>query len=267
MKWSERFTMAKWVDDRQASGRYTFTHDEAATAVRSSPIALKNAIRRLVAKGRLAVPRRGFYVIVPLEYAVAGAPPASWFIDDFMRFQDQDYYVALLSAAAIFGAAHQQPQEFQVVTDTQLRPAVAGRGRIQFFLKRHLELTPTTKVKTETGSITVSTPEATALDLVRYPSSAGHLGNVATVLAELSEKIDPDRLVQAARSEPKLAYAQRLGYLLDLVGAHSVVEPFAIWVAEQTPNAVPLRPARRRRGLEKDPRWQVLVNEEVKVDV
>jgi hypothetical protein len=40
----------------------------------------------------------------------------------------------------------------------------------------------------------VSTPEATALDLVRYVTAAGHIGNVATVLAELSEKLTTNLL-------------------------------------------------------------------------
>ena len=39
------------------------------------------------------------------------------------------------------------------------------------------------EMKTETGAMRVSTPEATALDLLRYLEGAGHLGNVATVLA------------------------------------------------------------------------------------
>jgi AbiEi antitoxin C-terminal domain len=41
---------------------------------------------------------------------------------------------------------------------------------------------------------------------------------VATVLSELAEKIDAKRLALAARSAP-LPWAQRLGYLLELVGA------------------------------------------------
>jgi predicted transcriptional regulator of viral defense system len=99
-------------------------------------VALKLAARRLVAKKRLAVPRRGFFVIVPLEYSVAGAPPPSWFVDDLMNFEKARYYVGLLSAAALYGAAHQQPQEFHIVTDKQLRPTTAGRSRLRFFAER-----------------------------------------------------------------------------------------------------------------------------------
>ena len=109
-----------FADGLQERGRYTFDRAEAMKELGSSPEALEAAVRRLAAKGKLTVPRRGFYVIVPLEYRSASSPPADWFIEDLMRFEGQPYYVGLLSAAAIHGAAHQQPQEFQVMTN---RPA------------------------------------------------------------------------------------------------------------------------------------------------
>jgi hypothetical protein len=68
--------------------------------------------RRIVATESFRVKRR-FNFPRPLEYREAGGPPASWFIDDLMRFLGQPYYVGLLSAAAIHGAAHQQPMVFQ----------------------------------------------------------------------------------------------------------------------------------------------------------
>ena len=44
----------------------------------------------------------------------------------------------------------------------------------------------------------ISTPEATAFDLVCYFAASGYAGNVATVLSELSEKLDPAALVKLA---------------------------------------------------------------------
>ena len=97
----------------------------------------------------------------------------------------QRYYVGLLSAAALHGAAHQAPHEFQVVTDKPTRAMVLGNARIFFITKKGMANTPTVPIKTPTGDVRVSTPEATALDLVRYPQHAGSLSNVATVLADL----------------------------------------------------------------------------------
>jgi len=258
--------LSEFVDQLQSSGRYSFTREEAILALGVSDVAMQASARRLAAKGRIVAPRRGFYVIVPVEYRSTGAPPPSWFVDDLMRFHEHPYYVGLLSAAALHGAAHQQPQEFQVVTDTVLRPIAVGRTRFRFFMKWHHAQTPTIDIKTETGAMKVSTPEATALDLVRYVGKAGQLGNVVTVLSELAERIDPNRLAEAARGEVELSVVQRLGYLLERFAAPAIAAPLAEWLATQRLRPVPLRPERRSKATEKDPRWLVLVNERVEVD-
>ena len=174
--------------------------------------------------------------------------------------------LALLTAAALHGAAHQQPQEFQVVTDGQLRPVVAGRARIRFFRKLGIGATPTMDMKTETGTMRVATPEATALDLLRYVKGAGHLGHVATVLAELAEKMDAERTAEVAKLEDDLPSAQRLGYLLDEVGAGEVGAALAAWIAERRPRFVPLRPGRSAHRAAKNERWRVAVNEKIEVE-
>lgn len=255
-----------FVEALQASGRYVFTRDEALKAIRVSDIALKNALWRLAKAGRVVSPRRGFYVIVPPEYRATGSLPPSWFIRDLMAYLRRPYYVGLLSAAALHGAAHQAPQEFQVVTDRPLRPIEVGRGRVQFVKKSHLAKTPTVSVKTPTGEIRVSTPEASALDLVRYPEHAGFLSNVATVLRELADRLDPRALVRAAEAEDELAYAQRLGYLLDRIGRADLAAPLAEWLGAKAPRIVPLRPDRPMAGVPRAARWRLAVNEEVEIE-
>ncbi len=259
-------SLAALVDSYQATGRYVMTREQAVAALGISAEALKKAVQRLVAKRRLAVPRRGFFVIVPVEYRQAGAPPPSWYIDDLMKFCGQRYYIGLLSAAALHGAAHQQPQEFQVVTDGQVRPVVAGRARIRFFRKLRIESTPTMEMKTETGAMHVATPEATALDLLRYVKGAGQLGHVATVLEELAGTVDAERLVEVAELEEDLPSAQRLGYLLAEVGTGDVWAPLAAWIADQRPRYVALRPGRSTHRARKNERWRVLVNEKIEAE-
>jgi predicted transcriptional regulator of viral defense system len=133
--------------------------------------------------------------------------------------------------------------------------------------KTRLAKTPTAPIKTPTGNIRVSTPEATALDLVRYPEHAGFLSNVATVLAELAERIDPQVLAQTAETEGELAAAQRLGYLLERAGRGSLVEPLARWIDAKKPRAVPLRADRRLAGRRRAARWRVAINEKIEMDV
>jgi len=254
------------VDGLQASGRYTFANEEARRALKQSRPAFNKARRRLVRLRRIASPRRGFSVIVPLEYRSAGSPPPAWFIDELMRFQGGDYYVGLLSAAALHGAAHQQPQVFQVVTTKPRRAIEMARVRIRFFTKRRIARNSTSRIKTETGSMAVSIPEVTAVDLVRYVRSIGNLSSIAVVLRDLSEKLDRQRLFRAVREEAELASVQRLGYLLEQIGAARTVAPVAAWLAEQLPRPVPLRASGGAAGAPLDHRWMVLVNDKIELD-
>lgn len=263
---SDILPLSKFVDRLQESGRYTFVREEAIDSCGLSEVAFRHAAMRLQKQKRLAMPRRGFFVTVPLEYRPAGAPPPAWYVDALMRFHGRPYYAGLLSAAALHGAAHQQAQEFQVVTDRALRPAFAGRTQLRFFHKRHISRTPVTAIKVETGTMQVSTPEATVLDLVRYPLAAGGLGNIVTVLAEIAEKIDPDRLMETAKMETELAVVQRAGLLLELAGAGDRTTQLAGWVASRKPRTIALRADRDAKGAPKDRRWRVLLNERAEAE-
>jgi predicted transcriptional regulator of viral defense system len=259
-------TLSRLVERLQESGRYTFTREEALEACGVSEVAFRASASRLKRQGRLVTPRRGFYVVVPLEYRSAGAPPPGWYIDALMRFHGRPYYVGLLSAAGLHGAAHQQAQEFQVVTDRALRPVVAGRVLLRFFHKKHIGRTQTVGMKVETGTMRVSSPEATAFDLVRYPLAAGGIGNTVTVLFELAEKIDPDRLLDAAESESELAAVQRVGLLLESAGAGDKTERLAEWLASKKPRTIRLRADRDAAGAPKNRRWCLLVNEQIEAE-
>lgn len=263
---AERLKVSDLIEELQAQGRYTFPLEELSQAVGGSCVALQSAIRRLKKKGRLVSPRRSFFVIVPVEYRSTGAPPASWFVDDLMGFLDQAYYVGLLSAAAVHGAAHQHPQVFQVVTSIPTASMTAGRTKLKFFRKRRIEHIETVRTKTETGYMTISTPEATVFDLIRHVHASGHLSNVATVLAELAEVIDPERLTASAAtaSRPEV---QRAGYLFQLVGHDALAEPLAEQVASGRRRPVLLRPGADTEGMPFDERWCLLINEKVEPDL
>lgn len=259
-------SMTTFIETLQARGRYTFTHAESMNADKRSETALEASLRRLKQRGRIVNPRRGFYVIVPLEYREAGCLPASWFTDDLMLFLRQPYYVGILSAAAIHGAAHQQPMLFQVVTDRPTRLARAGRVRVGFHVSRHVETVPVVEVRTETGSMRVSTPETTAFDLVRFAPSAGYLSNVATVLGELVEKLDPQALTSLADlyAAPDI---QRLGYLLEMLGERRLSDPLADRLKVRRYRPILLSPGLERGEAASDPRWRVVPNETVEVDL
>lgn len=247
------------IDEWQAQGRYVFTRDDLRRVLGRWDNSTRDALRRLAEEARLARPRVGFYVIVPLEYRSAGSPPASWFIDSLMAYLDQPYYVGLLTAAALHGAAHHRPQEFQVVTDRPTRVARAGRVRIRFVVNSEIDHTAVSSVRTTTGDMRVSTPEATALDLVRYVDAAGGYDNVSGVLAGLAERIDPGKLAEQAARVPS-AVARRTGFLLENAGAGHVAQALAENFRETELVPQPLDPGLPKRGAERNYRWGLYVN-------
>ncbi|MEA1950930.1 MAG: type IV toxin-antitoxin system AbiEi family antitoxin [Planctomycetota bacterium] len=259
-------TVENWINERQSRGSYTFLRSEAISGTGLTTEAVKKALQRLVSRGRVLRVKNYFFVIVPLEYQSAGGPPVSWFIHDLMAAMRLPYYVGLLSAAAQHGASHQQPQEFQVFTDRSVRSLTVGRARVHFFASKFVEDAATVDIKTTTGRMRVASPETTAVDLVRFVKAVGHLDNVATILAELSPKLDPKKLLASLRLVNDIPNARRLGYLLDHVDAKSLADAVHAWLKRQPTRAVPLQPGCSVSGVVEDPRWHVLGNQSIAVD-
>ena len=256
-----------WVEALPSQGRYAFTRHEGMNALHLTRKAFNRVAGRMSLRKRMARIHGEFCIVVPLEHAAVGVIPADWFIVDLMNHLGRPFYVGTLSAAEYHGAAHQRPQNYQVITDRPLRP-IACRGMgIRFFVKRDLARTPVQQVKGVTGYIPVSTPEATAFDLLRFSRQIGGLNHVLTVLQELGEAIDPSRLVAAAKADGKVAYAQRLGWLLERTDYAGKSGKLAKWVKEQKPFFAKLEPSLPIRVCEHDMRWQLLVNTEVEGDL
>ncbi len=259
-------TLERWINDRQTGGRYTFLRSEAVKESGLSAEAVKKALQRMTQRGRVAKAKNYFYVIVPLEYATAGAPPAAWFVHDLMTAMSLPYYVGLLSAAGQHGASHHAPQEFQVVTDRYVRPIIVGRAKVRFFASKFVSDASVTNIKTPTGAMRVATPETTVVDLVRFSKVAGQLDNVATVVAELSSSLDPKKLLAAAKLVGDVPNAQRLGYILEHVRARQAAGPLRDWIDRHSPNCVPLRTGRPTRDGSEDRRWHVLVDRPLELE-
>jgi hypothetical protein len=150
-----------------ASGRYHFGSSDAQKALGVSPAAAKLALHRLAKRGLIASPARGFYIIVPPEYRSLGSSlPADQFIPALMQRLGLTYYAGLLTAAQYHGAAHHRPQEFQVMLAKSRRPLNSGAVRVAFIVRKDISAIPVQSFNTPRGTVLVSTPEATAVDLV-----------------------------------------------------------------------------------------------------
>ncbi|MBD3867246.1 MAG: type IV toxin-antitoxin system AbiEi family antitoxin [Acidobacteria bacterium] len=255
-------SVAEFIQDLQARGRYHFTTDEAVEALAGNTTAVRAAIRRLTGKSMVATPHRGFHVIVPPEYRELGCLPADQFIPDLMDHLGEPYYICLLSAAAYHGSAHQKPQLFQVMVPQGRRPIDCGRVRVRFLARQDMSATPVIRRNTARGVLRIASAEATALELVGYMKASGGLDHVATVLRDLVEVMERSALAIEAHRAPA-ASVQRLGYLLMQVHADSLAFALDPILKERKQHTVPLSPSLPITGCARDKRWNVAVNTRV----
>ena len=247
----------------QAKGRYAVTLTELKNRFDSSEKAIKQNIYRLKSKNRLAHVRKEFYVIVPPQYSNRGMVPSTLFIDDLMNYLKRDYYIGALSAAALHGAGHQQPMQFQVMTQKPpLRSIKNKKLNIHFFVKNKWQDGDIEEKKTETGYINVSSPALTAFDLVGYNKKIGGLSRIIPILEDLSESIRSSDLKRTA-SHQKVPVIQRLGYLLEQLGNEKLASVLYKRVDKKSLSEIPISLAHKNREGELNSKWNVILNTEL----
>lgn len=256
---------ASFIANLRLRGKHCFSIDEASEFLGPSKTAVRASLRRLKKKGEIAMPYRGFYVIIPPEYGNLGCLPARQFIPQLMKHLGMNYYAGLLSAAEFHGAAHHRPQIFQVVVEKN-RPSIeCGRVRVNFIARKNVAKVPCEEFKTSRGYLKVSVPEIAAYDLVGYPDHSGGLDNVATILMELSEKLSSKKLLQYAPLSP-IAWSQRLGYLLETIGSSDKAKGLERYINREKPVYSSLVPSKSKEEAERNNKWRLIVNTEVEIE-
>ncbi len=265
---SSGINLSAFIDNLQSEGRYVFLRSEALSVLNVSGDSFKLAMHRLAKQNRAKHIRSDFYVIVPLEYKNVGCIPSSWFIDEFMSYMQANYYVGILTAASLHGAAHQQPMVFQIISDKMIRPIRVGRVRLEFHYKKIINDDFSRLLKTETGTMRVSTPEMTIVDIVRYMNAAGQINNASTILYELKDKINIQNLFNYVdRGYVETSIIQRLGYLLEYLKLGFDLTKLAEVVSASKPNYRELVVGNKTPIIKYDKKWRILVNEIVEPDV
>jgi predicted transcriptional regulator of viral defense system len=265
MKSLGTLSLKGYLDQLAQGGRYFFTSQEASRRLGASRDAIKLALNRIRRKGEIASPGRGLYVIVPPEYRSLGSLPAEQFIPDLMRQAKARYYAGLLSAAQYYGAAHHRPQEFQVIVGKARRPIECGKVRVVFHVRKRIVEVPTQDFNTPRGTVAVSTPDATAFDLIGYEAHIGGLDAVATILAELAEKLDAGKLLEIAPTVP-LPWVQRLGYLLVRIGEAPKANMLKDYVREHARESTVLVPSALIADQPRDRDWKLIVNADIEAE-
>lgn len=264
---SRRNYLDKYLFLIRSHGRYTFTLEELNAEFHLSSTALNQSLHRLKSKNEIAQIRKGFYAIIPPEYSQQGMLPIYFILDDLMKSLDKKYYLALLSASALYGAAHQQPMEFFVIVESPAPRSIKNKKLVINFLSRkNWQEEGIIQQKTNSGYINVSSPELTALDFFDYSDRFG-INRIVSVLQELTQEMKPTTLTKVASRYPNTAAIQRLGYLLEnVISEKKLADSLYKVISNRNCFIIPLSPKKEKKG-DSDNRWKIIKNMKVESDI
>jgi hypothetical protein len=266
------YRIEDWVTNRLKRGKVTFPRQELDVQFSHlSEQTIKNNLALLIKKGAIFPVFRGFYSAIPVSYALIGIVPPDFYIDGLMKYLARPYYVSLLYAAMLYGAAHQKPQICSVITVLPpLRDTIKRNSRINFISTR--KTIPQSWLKTfrgENGDFKVSTPELTAVDLITFQKEIGGLNRACTVLYELMEVVRFGKLDKIFFEYVPTSSIQRLGYLLE----NKLDQPKQAEILYSKVHTygykfqkIPLKYSKPIENCETDMKWKIIVNEYIEID-
>ena len=264
-------TIREWIRHREISGFPTFSVEEIRlTFPNYSEQVIRNELFRLSSQGILYPVYRGFYVIIPPQYAVKRIVPPVYYIDQLMSYLKKPYYISLLNAAEILGAAHQRPQKFSITTifpKSSVSPS--KNNTLVWIYRKEIPSDFLLSKNSETGVIHYSNVELTAIDIVQYEQYIGGLSRAATILEELAEKMNFQGASKSLFNHTSIATIQRLGYILEeVLGQEEVAEVLYSELRSYAKRFryVPLSTNRPEKNAEKDTRWKVNINSIIETD-
>lgn len=264
-------TVRRWIRNREIMGRPMFSVREVREAVSpAKDVAVRTELNRLSRQKIIYPVYKGFYAVMPVQYMTRGVVPPLYYIDQLMAYLQKPYYISMLSAAQLHGAAHQRPQRFSVTT---VRPVISTSAAKNNLLLWHFRSEIREELleqrNSETGIVKFSNPELTALDLVQYGGQIGGLSVAATVLEELAERVDFTRNFPLLCEMASCATMQRLGYILEHVLEETVKADTLYNVMTEARLPLQYRPLSNSKstdGCPRNIRWKIIVNEQIETD-
>lgn len=250
--------LADWM---LAHGRSSATTKEIAQILDIPPDQVRQRLHVPSRRNEWVSPARGLWVPVPAQYRLWGAPEGIEIVNALMGHLAVNYYVGWLSAAELYGAAHQAPQVFQVATNRFVSNRQVGRTQFAFQTRSATPQVPTVQYQTHSGTAIVSAREATMLDIASDLTLVGGIDNAATVIIELAEDgYNPDTFAAAAALHSAAAI-RRVGWFLEKL-ADTEVQAIHNLTAGFTTDPSLLDPTGPTRGTI-DRRWQIRVNRDI----
>ncbi len=264
-------TIREWTKSRQINGYPTFSLEDVRKGFNGMPEQIiSNELFRLSSQKIIQPVYRGFYVIMPPHYAAKGIIPPIYYVNQLMAYLHKPYYISLLSAAELLGAAHQRPQKFSITTIFPKTTVSTSKNNLLIWsYRREVPQNLLLSKNSETDIVYYSNAELTAIDLVQYEQYIGGLSRAATVLEELAEQTDFSKDVEKLFAITSIPTIQRLGYILDEVlqekaQANNLYEQLRTYT--KTIRFVLLSIRHKELLTDKNDRWKINVNATIEID-
>ena len=264
-------TVREWIREQEIRGKTMFSFEEVAAAFPGvGRQIVQNSLLRLKKNHVLYSPYRAFFVILPPQYVLRGGVPPYYYMDELMRYLHKEYYFGLLTAAAIWGAAHQRPQVDFVMTELpRLSAPPVEQRMVHWGYRKQMPTAFICEKNGEAGVVRYSSAELTAVELVQFEQYVGGLSVVATVLGELLDSTDFARASEGVFKVCKDSAIQRMGYLVErVIGDELRGEViYHEWTRLcKAPHFIPLSLRSKGEVRVRDERWKIDVNAQPEVD-
>lgn len=265
-------TIRKWIRDREISGFPTFSVENIRYIFPNySEQIIRNELFRLSTQGIIYPVYKGFYVIIPPQYAAKKKTPPIYYIDQLMTHLNKPYYISLLNAAEILGAAHQRPQKFSVMTVFPKATVSPSKNNVLTWVYRKnipTDFLLSLKIQKQ-AVIYYSNTELTAIDCGNMNNISDGLSRAATILEELSENMNFNGASKTLFNYTSIATIQRLGYILDEILEQKEIadELYAeLLLYVKRFRYISLSTHKSDENAEKNTRWKVNINTIIETD-
>jgi len=213
--------VAEYIKKLLSVEEYSFSVEELKVNTDKTEVQIKREIDRLVEKGEITNLRKGFYLIITPRYSSAQKLPVQLYSDKLFKYLNRNYYLALFTAAKFHGAGHQQVQRDYIITEKPKFNDISKKTiDIRFFTTSNWPEKNIQIKKSDAGIYKISSPALTIVDLIHHQTKLGGINRMLATIEELSEEIKEQDLVELLTWYPHKSTLQRLGFLLEKIGAN-----------------------------------------------
>lgn len=262
-------TVSSYIKQLLSYEEYSFSLDELIANIHKSETSIKSEVSRLISKKEIVNLRKGFYIIITPRYSSAQKLPIQLYCEKLFKHLDRNYYVALFSAAKLYGASHQQVHRDYVITEKpKFNDISKNTIDIRFFTTSNWSDKNIQTRKSDAGPYKVSSPALTIADLIHYQTKLGGINRMLAVIEELSEELNESDLVELLSWYPNKSTLQRFGFLLEELGIKEYLQEI-IFMNLKTTSFFPvlLSPKSFEKPGAVNNRWKVAVNTKLESDL